>query len=181
MKSQLPTQLTVLQKGDILLRALDKSDAPVIASLINNKKIWDNIRDYIPHPYTLENALEFIDNTQKEAPTVTFAITYQGQIAGVIGLVPLTDVYKKTASLGYWLGEPFWGKGIATVALKLLTHYGLYQLGFIRMETTVFEYNPASMRVLEKNGYLKEGIFRKAIFKNEQIWDEHRYGIVRED
>ena len=110
---------------------------------------------------------------------MTFAIDYEGQFCGVIGLTRQTDVYKKTAEIGYWIGEPFWNKGIATKSVKLMTSYGLQSLDFIRIHTGVFEYNIGSMRVLEKNGYTKDGVFKKSIFKNGKIWDEHRYSIIK--
>ncbi len=181
MENQVPPLSTTLQKGPVILRPLHATDAPDLARHINNKKIWDNLRDYIPFPYSEQDAQEFIASVQPQNPTLTFGITYEQQICGVIGLETQQDVYKKSASFGYWVSEAYWGKGIASTALKLLTEYGLNQLGYIRLFTSVFAYNPGSMRVLEKNGYIKEGIFKKAIFKNNQIWDEHRYAIVRED
>lgn len=179
MENTTANRQTTLQKDKVLLRTLHEDDAAILAELANNKKIWDNVRDYIPNPYTLKDGKEFIEMTQKENPPLTFAITYEGNFCGVIGLVGLTDIHRKTAEIGYWLGEPYWGKNIMTTALQLITNYGLHQLGFIRIQTLVFEYNTNSMRVLEKCGYVKEGIFRKAIIKNDKIWDEHRFGIVK--
>ena len=79
----------------------------------------------------------------------------------------------------YWLGEPYWNKGIATIAVKLITDYGLYQLEYIRIYTGVFEYNAGSMKVLIKNSYFKDGIFKKSIPKNGQIFDEHRFSKIK--
>lgn len=168
-----------LKDGNIILRALADADKKALATLANNKKVWDNVRDILPHPYSEKDAEWFIDFLKKEDPRMTFAIEFNGEFCGMIGLTPQPDVYKKTAEIGYWIGEPFWGKGIATRALKLLTEYGLNQLDFIRIHTGVFEYNTASMRVLEKNGYEKEGIFKKSVFKNGKIWDEHRFSRVK--
>ena len=165
----------MLQDKNIVLRRLEESDAPVLAALANNKKVWDNVRDILPHPYTLDDAHFFIGLVKPENPQLSFAIEYNGAFCGMIGLAPQKDVYRKTAEIGYWLGEPFWGKGIATRAVKLVTDYGFNEMGFIRIHTGIFEYNIGSMRVLEKNGYLKDGIFKKSIFKNEKLWDEHRY------
>ena len=93
-------------------------------------------------------------------------------------MVAQQDVYKKTAEIGYWIGEPFWNKGIATEAVKLITDYGLKELGLVRIHTGIFEYNTASMKVLEKCGYKRDGIFEKAVIKNGQIWDEYRFSIT---
>lgn len=127
----------------------------------------------------MDDASNFIKLTQKENPQTTFAIEYDKQLCGVIGLVGQSDVYKKTAEIGYWIGEPYWNKGIATVSVKLLTEYGFDQLDFIRIHTGVFEYNIASMKVLTKNGYSKDGVFKKSIFKNGQIFDEHRFSKTK--
>jgi RimJ/RimL family protein N-acetyltransferase len=169
----------MLQHKNIILRSLTTEDAPALAQLANNKKVWDNVRDILPHPYTIHDAVFFINLIKQENPQVSFAIEYDGTFCGMIGLVPQKDVYRKTAEIGYWLGEPFWGKGIATRAVKLISDYGFTEMDFIRIHTGIFEYNLGSMKVLEKNGYKKECVFEKSIIKNGQIWDEHRYSKIK--
>ena len=168
----------MLSEGKIGLRSLKIDDKMSLASLANNKNIFDNVRDYLPFPYKESDAEEFIQLVQKENPQTTFAIEYEGQFCGMCGLMLQADVYRKTAEIGYWIGEPFWNKGIATMAVKLLTQYGFNHLDLVRIHTGVFEYNRASMKVLEKNGYEKDGIFKKSIIKNGSIWNEHRYSKV---
>lgn len=167
--------VVMLKDGRVLLRQLYDKDRNVLAQLADNKKIWDNVRDFLPSPYSIEDAKYFIELTQKEEPQMTFAIEYDSQFCGVIGLVRQSDVYRRTANIGYWLGEPYWNKGIATVSVKLVTEYGFDKLHLIRIHTGVFEYNIGSMKVLTKNGYFKDGVFKKSIFKNGQIFDEHRF------
>ena len=168
-----------LKRNKIILRPLADNDKDELARLANNKKIWDNLRDIMPHPYTTDNAIFFINQVKQEDPQMTFAIEYDGQFSGVIGLTGQQDVYKKTAEIGYWIGEPFWNKGIATEAVKLITDYGFNQLDLVRIHTGVFEYNLSSMKVLDKCGYKKDGVFEKSIIKNGQIWNEHRYSITK--
>ena len=160
---------------NIAIRPLKISDKNQLASLANNKKIWDNVRNFLPHPYSEDDALFFINLTMDEDPQVNFGIEYKGQLCGAIGLVLLQDVYSHTAELGYWLGEPFWGKGIATNAINLITQYGFEVLNLRRIHAGIFDFNIASMKALEKNGFVKEGISRKAIIKNGVVCDEHRY------
>lgn len=167
-----------MNSDKIALRPFDTTDREALAKLCNNKKIWDHVRDYLPYPYTLSDADSFIAFCQSLTPTQNFAITYEGRFAGTIGIEPQKDVYKLSAELGYWIGEPFWGKGIATQAVNLITTYGNEKLGLIRFFSSVFEFNKASMRVLEKAGFQKEGIAKKAIIKNNIIWDEHKYALV---
>lgn len=168
----------MLADGSIKLRPLEKADKTWIAVLLNNKKICDNLRDLIPFPYTEKDAIFFINAMKDGNPATVFGIEYNGECCGVISLIPQKDVYSKSAEIGYWLGEPFWNKGILTTAVRLITEYGFQQLSFVRLFAGVFEYNPASMKVLEKNGYKKEGVFEKSIFKNGQLWNEHRYAKV---
>jgi len=163
---------------DITLRKLTLSDRKNLALLANNKKVWDNLRDYIPFPYTEKNAEDFIALVKDESPTLTFAIAYKEQFCGVISLIRQADVYRLTAEIGYWIGEPFWNKGIATEAVQFITAYGFTELELVRIHTGIFEYNKTSMRVLEKCGYTKDGVFEKSVIKNDQIWDEHRYSIL---
>ena len=159
----------------IKLRNLDLKDKSQIANLLNNKNIWDNLRNVVPYPYNQNDAEDFIKYVRKDKAQHIFAIDYNNTFCGVIGLILQHDVYEKSAEVGYWLGEPFWNKGIMSKALELITEYGFNELKLVRIYTGVFEYNIASMKVLEKNGYLEEGIFKKAIFKNGKMWDEHRY------
>jgi [ribosomal protein S5]-alanine N-acetyltransferase len=170
----------MLSEGDVVIRPVGMDDAEVIARYANNAKIAVNLRDGFPHPYTLRHAKDFVSKMAMKEPPMIFAIEYNGEFCGVIGLSGQDDVYRMTSEIGYWIAEPFWGKGIATEAVRLLTDYGLNELGFVRIHTGVFEYNPASMKVLEKNGYALDGIFRKSVFKQGRIWDEHRYSIIRE-
>ena len=164
----------------IKIRPLELSDKAELAKLANNKKIWDNLRDYIPFPYTENDAEFFINLTKNEDPIQTFGIENNGELSGVIGLVVQKDVYQKSAEIGYWIGEPFWGNGIATKAVELITEYGFDKLDLNRIYTGVFEYNTASMKVLEKNGYEKEGIFKNAILKNNKVYNEHRFCKLNE-
>ena len=168
----------MLTEGPVALRALNNADEACLAVLANNKKVWDNLRDYFPFPYSIADAQAFIDSTKEQTPQMSFGIFFRQELCGVISLVPLQDVYRKSAEIGYWLGEPFWNKGIGTLAVKLITSYGFRQLNLKRVQAGIFEYNKASMKVLEKNGYRKEGIFRQSICKNGQFWDEHRYAII---
>jgi ribosomal-protein-alanine N-acetyltransferase len=159
----------MLQHEKIILRPLNDNDSPELARLANNKKIWDNLRDFIPFPYTIEDAIFFINMVKEEKPVMTFAIEFEEQLCGVISLVGQKDVYRKTAEIGYWIGEPFWNKGIATIAVKLITEYGFDQLDYVRIHTGVFEYNTGSMKVLEKNGYKNEGIFEKRFSRTAEF------------
>ncbi|WP_373516444.1 GNAT family N-acetyltransferase [Pricia sp.] len=169
-----------MEHQTITLRKLYPSDKTQIAQLANNKKIWDNVRDGFGYPYTEKNAEEFILRQSKSETEKVFAIDCNGELCGLIGLILQKDVYRKSAEIGYWIGEPHWGKGIVTKAIELITRYAFEELKLIRIFAGVFEYNVGSMRVLEKNGFRKEGISKKAIVKNGKLWEEHRYALLNE-
>ncbi len=168
----------MLQYENINLRALNDDDKEALALLANNKKIFDNVRDGFRHPYNIDDAVSFINSIKNVIPQVTFVMEYESKFCGMIGLIPQKDVYRRTAEIGYWLGEPFWNKGITTTAVKLITDYGFNELDFIRIHAGIFEYNTASMKVLDKNGFKIDGVFEKNIIKNGKIWNEHRYSKI---
>jgi len=165
----------VLKSGNIVLRTFNENDAVRMAELANNIKVARNLRDGFPFPYTLKDAEIFIEKYGKKYPLSIFAIEYQGEYAGNISLMPGTDVYRKSAEIGYFIGEAYWNKGIVSTAVNLITDYGFKCMDIVRIHCGVFEYNTASQRVLEKCGFVKEGVFKKAIFKENQVWDEIRY------
>ncbi|MDT7828218.1 GNAT family protein [Pricia sp. S334] len=169
-----------MQKASVQLRALKHSDVSTMARLANNKKIWNNVRDAFGHPYTEKNAREFIEKQSQSDTEKVFAVDYNGELCGLVGLILQKDVYRKSAEIGYWIGEPFWGQGIATQAVGLLTRYAFDKLVLVRLYAGIFEYNVGSMRVLEKNEFVKEGISKKAVFKNGKFWDEHRGALLNE-
>jgi [ribosomal protein S5]-alanine N-acetyltransferase len=165
----------------IILRAWRRSDIPSLVRYANNRKIWVNLRDIFPHPYTKGAAERWIRICESNSgPTTNFAIELDNEAIGGISCRLLDDVNCKTAVIGYWLGEPFWGRGIATAALTQITDYAFRTLSLERLEATVFEWNPASARVLEKCGYVFEGRMRHSIFKDGRIADCLLYARIHE-
>lgn len=167
-----------LVSGEIRLRPFRLSDADKLAEMANNKKISRNLRDGFPHPYTHEDAITFIRHCLEMHYDTFFAIEFRGEHVGNISLSPCGDVYRKSAEIGYFIAEPFWNKGIASAAVNMIVQFGFTSLGLMRIQTGVYEYNPASQRVLEKCGFVKEGVFKKAIYKERKLWDEVRYAIL---
>jgi ribosomal-protein-alanine N-acetyltransferase len=167
--------------GDFKIRPYRLGDEESIAKHANNPKVALNLRDTFPNPYTLEDAKRWIQMCVAEGLNKTnWGIEVNGECAGGIGLVLMQDVHRLTAEIGYWLGEEHWNKGIVTRAAGVITDHGLNDLGLIRIYTGIYERNPASMKVLEKNGYVKEGIERRSIIKGDVIMDAHVYAKVKE-
>ena len=162
----------------VSLRRIQSSDRNRLVSLANNPNIACNLRNDFPHPYTLDHADEFIENARAATPTLRFCIEKDALYVGNIGLHPKEDIYKRNAEIGYFIGEPHWGQGIATEAVKLIVDYGFEELDIHRIFAGVFAYNSASRKVLENAGFEFEGASKDAVFKNGNYFDELRFAII---
>ncbi|AMP20476.1 hypothetical protein AZF37_04215 [endosymbiont 'TC1' of Trimyema compressum] len=148
----------------------------------NNEKIYRNLRNVFPMPYIKEDGklfLEIVGNTPNKEEFVR-AIDWEGEAVGTISLLRESDIYSLCGEAGYWLGEPFWGEGIMTKALKDIVAYGFETMGLVRIWAEVFAFNKGSARVLEKVGFLKEATLKSRIFKNGVVSDSYIYAIVKE-
>lgn len=157
------------------LRSWREEDVETLAKYANNRKIWRNLRDSFPFPYTLETAEDWVAIASSQEPETNFAIVVDGQAVGGIGLELQEDVFRKSAEMGYWLGEPFWGRGIVSEAVVALTSWGFENIYLERIFAGVFSWNPGSVKVLEKAGYVHEATLRNAIFKEGNVLDEIIY------
>ncbi len=161
-----------------IVRSWRPSDVDALVAYADNERIWMNLRDRFPHPYTRRAAREFLRSARVQAPETLFAIEVAGEAAGGIGYVLQSDVERVSAEIGYWLGEPFWGRGIVTEALVAVTAYAIARHGLTRLFAVPFASNAASCRVLEKAGYVLEGRRRRSAIKNGQIIDQLQYAYV---
>jgi RimJ/RimL family protein N-acetyltransferase len=155
------------------------SDAPNIVKHGNNFNVWINLTDRFPHPYTLPHAHAWLKHHVRTTPETSFAIEVDGEYVGGIGFDPQQGERRLSAEIGYWLGERYWGIGIATEALRGMTEYAFANHNLVRLYAHVFEWNIASIRVLEKCGYVREAILRRSVIKDNQIIDEMIYAFVR--
>lgn len=154
------------------------------ASLVrhaNNANVSGNLRDSFPHPYTDADADAWLSWVAELKPETHFAIEVDGSAVGGIGFRSETDVHRRSAEIGFWLGEAHWGRGIMTEAVRTVTAYALENFDLCRLHAEVFETNPASARVLEKAGYVREGRLRRSVTKAGRTFDAFVYAYVRED
>jgi [ribosomal protein S5]-alanine N-acetyltransferase len=161
-----------------IVRPWRNKDARALVRYANNINVAKQLRDRFPHPYTVEAARTFLDHVVDVHPETNFAIEANGEAAGGIGFAPATDVERYSAEVGYWLGEPFWGRGIATEALSLITDYVFEHHNLLRMFALPFAGNTASVRVLEKAGYSLEGRLRQSSVKFGRPCDQLIYARV---
>lgn len=165
------------------IRRWRMEDAGELAELVNNKNILNNLRDGIPYPYGVKDAEEFIAAMLASDPekAFPFAITVNDRVIGSIGAFRCDNVHARTAELGYYLGEPYWGKGFATGAVRQISRFIFAQTDILRIFAEPFAYNAASCRVLEKAGFQLEGIMRSNAVKNGVVVDMKLYALVREE
>ena len=154
--------------------------APDIAPLANNPAIFANLRDVLPQPYTLEDARDFIGSALTAGNgTLLRAIVIDGRAAGSIALYQGQDIYRQCAEIGYWLGQPYWGQGVMSRAVAAMCAQGFAQLPIRRIYAQPFARNAASRRVLEKNGFVLEGIMRQGAIKLGETLDWCMYAKLR--
>jgi len=144
----------------------------------NNRSVWRNLGDRFPHPYTVSDADRWFSFLEKAAVAMHWAIEVEGRAVGGVGVDPGELEFIKTGRFGYWLGESYWNRGIMTEVVRAASDYVLQNFELVRLEAPVFEWNPASMRVLEKCGFVREGVLRRCIFKDGEIIDAILYAKV---
>jgi [ribosomal protein S5]-alanine N-acetyltransferase len=163
-----------------VLRGWRTHDLDSLVHHANNQNVWRNLRDRFPHPYTRVHGEEWLSRqSQARQPLMNFAIDWEGEVIGGIGFERFADINRLTAEIGYWVAEPFWGRGVATTALGQATDHAFRHFDFERLQATVFAWNAASIRVLEKCGYVLEGRLRRAVIKDGIITDMLMYARLR--
>lgn len=162
------------------IRSFRPDDAGSLARYANNRRVWRNLRDQFPHPYTLADARRFLARVRDERPEQVFAIVVDAQAVGSIGIRLRDDIERGNGELGYWLGEPFWGRGLMTDVVPAFVPFALREYSLRRLEAWVFAWNPASARVLEKAGFAQEGLLRRSAVKDGRIIDRWMYALVAE-
>ena len=161
------------------VRSWEWRDRDAIVRHANNRKVSINLRDRFPYPYTARAARNWLDMVVDAKPVTNFAIDVAGEAVGGIGFIMQPDVARRSAEIGYWLGEKFWGRGIVSEALIAVTDHAFANHDLCRIFAHVFDWNPASARVLEKAGYDFEGRLRKSVTKDGKTIDQLMYAVVR--
>jgi ribosomal-protein-alanine N-acetyltransferase len=168
-----------IEFGEYVIRDWVEGDIAPLVRYANNRKIARWLRDRFPCPYTRSDARAFLVAVAGQERRTTFAISTEREAIGGIGLEFGADVHRFTAELGYWLGEPFWGRGIMTEAVRVFTAWAFETFAVYRIHATVFQGNEPSARVLEKAGFEREGCLRASVFKDGRIMNQLVYARVR--
>ncbi len=164
------------------IRKWQIADALNLAELLNNKNILDNLRDGLPYPYTTKDAEDYIQAmvSADQDKTFAFAITVDDKPVGSIGVFRCENIHFRTAEMGYYIGEDYWGKGLGTSAVIQVCDYMFGYTDIIRIFAEPFAYNAASCRVLEKAGFQFEGLLRSNAVKNGKVLDMKMYSRIKE-
>jgi RimJ/RimL family protein N-acetyltransferase len=162
----------------VTLRPWRPSDAQPLTKHANNRNVASQLRDRFPHPYTIADARQFIQTVAGARPTTLFAMVVEGGPVGGIGFFPGADVERFSAEVGYWLAEPFWGRGITVEAIRLMSAYAFETCNMLRLFALPFADNTRSTRVLEKAGYTREALLRSSSVKYGAIRDQALYALV---
>lgn len=167
---------------DCIIREWRLEDKSELAAMLNNKNILNNLRDGLPYPYTVKDAEEYITAmlSADKTKTFAFAIVTNDVVIGSIGVFRCDNIHSQTAEMGYYIGEPYWGNGFGTSAVKQMCKYVFENTDIIRIFAEPFAYNIASCHVLEKAGFQLEGILHSNAVKNGNITDMKMYALIKE-
>ncbi len=166
---------------NISLRAWATSDIDNLLKYANNPNIAKNMTNAFPHPYNQEAGEAFIAMANSKKPVSIFAICLNNEAIGGIGVHAQQDIHEKCAELGYWLAEPFWGKGITSKVVLKMIDFAFNNFDIIRLYARPFSSNIGSQKVLEKCGFNLEARLKKSIYKNGVYLDELIYSIVKDE
>jgi [ribosomal protein S5]-alanine N-acetyltransferase len=164
-----------------VLRPWRAGDEASLLRHANDREIWLNLRDQFPHPYTAADAEWWIGFASSQPQLTSLAIEVESQAVGGISLRLHDDVERVAAEIGYWLGRAFWNRGVMTAALRAMTQYGFERFSLTRIYAVPFAANSASQRVLEKAGYLREGLLRRSAIKDGNVTDQVLFAITDRD
>lgn len=209
----LPTPIFSLP-GSITVRSYCPSDAPLAVEPANNIKIWRNLSDRFPHPYTLEDSEWWINHSAEKSGWLStvgprhgksqstaavtpgepepaaiedeanllpcnYAICHEDKPVGSINL-QVDAMNPFSVALGYWIAEPFWGKGIVTRVATAFCNWAFDTFPWLtRIDGDAFSWNQGSQKVLKKIGFVEEGIRRLKVCKEGKFGDQVLFGLVR--
>jgi [ribosomal protein S5]-alanine N-acetyltransferase len=166
-----------IECGPAVLRPFAPGDEESLVPMANDRDVWINLRDRFPHPYTREHAVAYIADAAAQQPARSFAICVDDRAVGGISILMQPDIARVSGEIGYWLGKPYWGRGIMTPVVRALTRYAIDTFAFTRVFAVIGTHNDGSRRVLEKAGFVREGHLLRSYIKDGVVGDEYVYGF----
>lgn len=167
-----------LDCGVALLRSWRSDDLESLVANASHAEVSRGLRDRFPYPYTGDDGRAWLARAVDESDRA-WAIEIDGAAVGGVSLHPGVDVHRHSAELGYWIGRTYWGRGVMTTVLAAFADRAMSAFRLHRLFATVYASNPASMRVLEKIGFEREGVQKSAVMKRGELLDLYVYARVR--
>ena len=167
-----------LDCGVATVRHWRRADKESLLRFANDRSVWRNLTHTFPHPYTEADAEAWFALLDSAGEPTHWAVEVEGVAAGGVGVTLHAGIHCKSGEFGYWLGAPYWRRGIMTEVVRAVSRFAMERYGLMRLESPVFAWNPASMRVLEKSGFVREGILRKSAYKDGQVIDTVMYALI---
>ena len=171
----------ILKFENVQIREFLPNDVDSLVKYANNYSVSRYLRDAFPFPYTQKDAMQWIDIVMHDKLNLAFAIADEKELIGGIGAMPNQDVNRFTAEIGYWLAEPFWNNGIISKAVSTFCNHLFNNFNFKHLTASIYEGNDASMKVVQKAGFILEGVLRKNVYKGNKFLDQYIYGLLKED
>ncbi|MCK9625242.1 MAG: GNAT family N-acetyltransferase [Bacteroidales bacterium] len=165
---------------DFILRNWKITDLESLVKHANNYNIAKWLTNQFPYPYDTKAGERYINSVLNDNPQKVFAIEVNGEAVGSIGIFPQSDIHRKTAEIGYWLSEKYWGNGIMPKAINEIVDYGFKTFDIVWIYARPFSTNKSSQHVLEKAGFELKARFKKALYKNDEYIDELIYSKLKE-
>ena len=173
--------LTSIDLTTCRLRSWREGDEEPLSRHASNRNIWNWVRDFFPYPYTLRDATSWVRSNKTYQLPTNMAIEVDGEAVGNVGYTVRDDLYRYNAEVGYWLAEPYWGRGIITEVMPAMVNYIFNNTQVNRVFACVLDGNIGSMKVLERAHFRHEATLLKGAIKNNKFVDEHIYAILRDE
>ncbi len=161
----------------ITLRNFNEGDTELLLSILNDQEVVKYLSSKIPTPYTPEDAKWWVSTGSKMG--IVKAIDLNGSLVGCIGAEKGEYEYQRSAEIGYWIAKDYWSQGIATQAINEITSLVFNTTDIVRLFASIFSQNTASMRVLDKCGFELEAVHNKAIYKNDEFYNNHVFSLLK--
>lgn len=165
----------------VVLRGYTAQDAAALVVPANDRTVMAYMHDAEQHDYTLAEAEAWVRFVVAEQPDLHLLLSAGAEVVGGVSLARQRDIYAHSAEISYWVTPAWWGRGLATRAVAAAMEHAFWSLGLERLYGRVFLDNPASLRVLEHNGFVREGLLRAAVRKHGRLHDQALYARLRAD
>ncbi|PFX46519.1 alanine acetyltransferase [Bacillus pseudomycoides] len=175
----------VLESVNLVLRKIEEVHLQEVYSIYDNDKVFEYCGIIPKHNLqTVRKMIGHFDRDYHKKSRIKWGIFQKNQSDKLVGIIESMDFNQKVnmVSIGYFLAEDYWGKGIATESVRMVVKFLFEEVNVNRIQTEVMPVNEVSKKVLLKNGFIKEGVLRQAsLWSGKGVIDLEIYGILKED